>query len=171
MANPRRAATIRTSIAAMQADFGPKITHYNSPLDKPRLYRWSVGATDTIDNVTVLGHNGGTPGRWFLVRDDTKGADLTDNDETIAVGDNFFRVLPAATPLTAQRVKTLSPTNAAAGDIVHILRQGLGAFDMLIDNGGPAAGTIFTLPASQSWWARVYFDGANWIAHSAGQLP
>ena len=121
--------------------------------------------------LTVLGHNGGTPGRWFLVRDDIKGADLTDADETLTVGGNFFRVLPASVPLTDQRVKTLSADNAVAGDIVHILRQGLGAFDLLIDNGGPAAGTIFTLPASESWWARVYFDGANWVAHSAGQMP
>ena len=121
MANPRRAATIRTSIAAMEADQGPRITHYNAPLDKPRLYRWSVGATDTIDNIAVLGHSGGTPGRWLLVRDDVKGSDLTDADESLDVGGNFFRVLPAATPLTASRTKTLSAANASAGDIIHLL--------------------------------------------------
>ena len=171
MANPRRAATIRTSIAAMQADLGPQTEHYEMPLDKPRLYRWVVGSSATADSIAVLTHNGGTSGRWLLVRDVTLGANLTNADETLTVGGNFFRVLPAATPLTASRTKTLSTTNAAAGDVIHITRLGLGAFTMLIVNGGPGAGTLFTLPVSQAWFAEAYFDGTNWAVYAAGQLP
>lgn len=171
MANPRRAATIRTSIAAMEADVGPDLTHYNIPLDKPRLYRWLVGDISTADDIAVLDHNGGTPGRWILVRDDIQGTDLTDADETLAVGGNFYRQLPSTVPLTVNRIKTLSTTNAAAGDMIHVTRLGLGAFTMAIVNGGPAAGTLFTLPISQAWWAKAYFNGTNWLAHSAGQMP
>jgi len=171
MANPRRAATIRTSIAAMEADQGPSIPHYNMPLDKPRLYRWVVADTSTADSVTVLTHIGGTSGRWLLVRDDIQGADLTDADEDVGVGGNFLRILPAATPLTVNRTKTLVTTNAAAGDIIHITRLGLGAFTMAIVNGGPAAGTLFTLPISSAWWCKAYFNGTDWLAHSAGAHP
>jgi len=171
MANPRRASTIRVSKAKMEADFGPDITHYNTPLDTPRLYKWFVGNTAAVDTLTVLGHQGGTAGRWKLVRNPTLGTDLTDADESLTVGENFFRVLPAAIPLTAARDKTLSITNAESGDMVHVLRLGLGAFVMNIVNGGPAAGTLFTLPSGQSWWAKAYFNGTDWIVHSAGQLP
>jgi hypothetical protein len=155
----------------MGADSGPAITHYNTPLDTPRLYKWFVGDTSTDDTLTVLGHQGGTMGKWKLVRDPIQGADLTDADEDLTVGENFFRVLPAATPLGASRTKTLKITNAEEGDIIHILRLGLGAFTMLIDNDGPAAGTLFTLPASETWWAKAYFNGTDWIPHSAGKLP
>ena len=171
MANPRRASTIRVSKAKMEADLGPMVTHYNTPLDTPQLYEWLVGDTSTVDNLTVLGHQGGTAGRWKLVRTPVLGADLTDADESLTVGGNFFRVLPAATPLTASRAKTLSTTNAASGDMIHILRLGLGAFTMTVVNGGPAAGTLFTLPSGQSWWAKAYFNGTDWVVHSAGQLP
>ena len=171
MANPRRASTIRVSKAKMEADLRPMVTHYNTPLDTPQLYQWLVGDTSTVDNLTDLGHQRGTAGRWKLVRTPVLGADLTDADESLTVGGNFFRVLPAATPLTASRAKTLSTTNAASGDMIHILRLGLGAFTMTIVNGGPAAGTLFTLPSGQSWWAKAYFNGTDWVVHSAGQLP
>lgn len=171
MANPRRASTIRVSKAKMEADLGPDITHYNTPLDTPRLYQWLVGDVSTLDSLTILGHQGGTLGRWKLVRNPVQGTDLTDADQALTVGENFFRVLPAASPLTAAREKTLSTVNAEAGDIIHVLRLGLGAFTMDIVNGGPGAGTLFSLPASQSWWAKSYFNGIDWVAHSAGQLP
>jgi hypothetical protein len=171
MANPRRASTVRVSKAKMAADLGPYVTHYNTPLDTPVLYKWFVGDVSTIDNLTVLGHQGGTVGRWKLVRTPLLGTDLTDADENLTVGGNFFRVLPAAIPLTAARGKTLLTTNAEAGDAIHILRLGLGAFALNIINDGPAAGTLFALPSGQSWWAKSYFDGTDWIAHSAGQLP
>lgn len=171
MANPRRASTIRFSRAKMAADLGPDVTHYNTPLDTPRLYRWLVGDSSTVDGLTILGHQGGTVGRWKLVRDDVLGADLTDADETLSVGGNFFRTLQTAVPLNAAREKTLSVTNAEAGDVMHILRLGLGAFTLSIVNAGPAANTIFVLPSGQSWWAKSYFNGTDWVAHSAGQLP
>jgi hypothetical protein len=155
----------------MEADLGPMVAHYNTPLDTPRLYQWLVGDTSATDTLTVLGHQGGTAGRWKLVRDSILGADLTDADENITVGENFFRTLPAAVPLNAARDKTLLTTNAESGDMIHVLRIGLGPFTMGIVNGGPSAGTIYTLPAGQSWWAKAYFNGTNWVAHSAGQMP
>jgi len=171
MANPTRAATIRFDRAAMEADPGPQITHYNMPLDYPRLYEWIPGDTTTSDGLAVLTHSGGTIGRWHLIRGDIQGVNLTDADETLVVGGNFFRVLPAAVPLTVNRVKTLATTNAAVGDEIHINRIGLGAFTLAIANGGAGAGTIYTLPAGQSWWAKAYFNGTDWVAHSAGQNP
>jgi len=161
MANPRRASTIRVSKAKMEADFGPNITHYNTPLDTPRLYQWLVGDVSTLDSLTILGHQGGTLGRWKLVRNPVQGTDLTDADQSLTVGENFFRVLPAASPLTAAREKTLSTVNAEAGDIIHVLRLGLGAFTMDIVNGGPGAGTLFSLPASQSRWAQYHYKKKN----------
>jgi len=168
---PRRAATIITSKALLESSTGPNIPEYNIPLDTPRLYRWAVGSTATDDNLTVLSASGGTAGRHILVRDSIKGDDLTNADETLTVAGNFFRMLPATTTLTASRTKTLSTTNAAAGDIIHITRLGLGAFTMLIVNGGAGAGTLFTLPSGAAWWAKAYFDGTNWLAHSAGAMP
>lgn len=154
----------------MSNDLGPHIPHYNSPLDFPFLYEWIPGNTATADNVAVLSHNGGTVGRWHLVRANVLGANLTDANENLTVGGNFFRVLPAAT-LTASRTKTAQTTNAAAGDVIHVLRLDTTANTLIIANGGLGGGTIYTLPASQSWWAKIYFDGTNWIAHSAGQNP
>jgi hypothetical protein len=170
MANPRRASTIRKNKDAMGTDFGPQITHYNTPLDTPYLYKWFVGDSSTTDGLTVLGHQGGTAGRWHLVRNPTLGADLVDGNEVLTVGQNFFRTLPAAT-LTGGSDKTLSTDNAASGDVIHILRLDTTANTVAIINSGPAAGTLFTLPASQAWWARSYFNGTDWVPHSAGQLP
>lgn len=171
MAYPRRAATIMTSKALMSASPGPSIPEYNIPLDTPRPYRWVVASAATADTLTVLAATGGTDGRWVLTRENIKGTNLTNADETLTVGGNFYRQLPALVPLTVNRVKTLSTTNAAAGDMIHITRLGLGAFTLAVVNGGPAAGTLFTLPISVAWWCKAYFDGTNWLAHSAGQMP
>jgi hypothetical protein len=171
VANPDRSITIKNSVAAMDAAMGPAITHYNMPLDMPALFKWIVGDTTTADDVTVISHQGGTPGRWHRVRLPIKGADLTDADEDVGVGGNYWRVLPAATPLTDNRIKTLVTTNAAEGDLITITRLGLGSYTMAIANGGAGAGTLFTLPSGAAWWCRAYFDGTDWLAHSAGALP
>ena len=114
---------------------------------------------------------GGVVGRWIRVRMPLQGDDLTDAAEDVGVGGNYWRVLPAATPLTASRTKTLITSNAARGDIITITRLGLGNYTMLVVNGGAGAGTLFTLPANEAWWCKSYFDGTNWLAHSAGQMP
>jgi len=170
MANPRRAATIRTSVAAMEADIGPAIQHFNVPLDMPALYKFVVGDTSTADSVAVLGHNGGTAGKWIRVRMPLAGANLTNADATIQVGGNYWRVLPAAT-LTANRQLTLGTTNAAAGDVITITRLDAEAFTYAVLNGGPAAGTLVTLPVSVKAFADFYFDGTDWLLMRAAQMP
>ncbi len=62
-----RAITVRVSRADMAARRGPLVPHYNLPLDYPRVYQWVVGAVDTIDGVTVIGHSGGAVGRWKVL--------------------------------------------------------------------------------------------------------
>ena len=170
MANPRRAATIRTSVAAIEADVGPEVEHYNVPLDMPALFRFVVGSSDTADSVAVLSHNGGTAGRWLRVRLPIKGSDLTDADATIQVGGNYWRVLPAAT-LSANRQLTLGTTNAAAGDQITITRQDVGAFTYAVVNGGAGAGTLVTLPVSKAAFADFYYDGTNWLLVRAATMP
>lgn len=154
----------------MAADVGPAIEEYNVPLDYPALYKWIVGNTATADSVAVIAHNGGTVGRWHLVRLPVKGADLGDASVTLTVGGNRWRRIPAAT-LGANRILTLGTANAAAGDMLTVTRLDTGAFTVAINNGGPAAGTLTTLPVSARWWAAFYFDGTNWLLHSAGQMP
>jgi hypothetical protein len=99
MANARRAIEIYLTIAAIEADSGPMVSHYAVPLDYPRLYKWWIANTSTVDHVTVLGHTGGTAGRWLQVRCDDRGANLTDADATIGVDGKPVRYLPAATAL------------------------------------------------------------------------
>ncbi|MFQ5425417.1 MAG: hypothetical protein ACE5F9_15740 [Phycisphaerae bacterium] len=157
-------------MAAIQADVGPMVEHYNVPLDMPALYRFAVGDTSTADGVAVLSHNGGTAGRWLRVRLPIKGSDLTDADATIQVGGNYWRVLPAAT-LSANRQLTLGTTNAAAGDIVTVTRLDMTANTYAIVNGGPAAGTLVTLAVSVKAFADLYFDGTDWLLMRAAAMP
>jgi hypothetical protein len=171
MARDLRAPTIMQSASQIASLVGAQTERYSIPLDIPALYKWVIGDVSTADGITVLTHQGGIVGRWKRVRLNVKGADLTDANESIGVGGNFLRFLPAATPLTVNRTKTLVTTNAEAGDEINVTRLGLGNFTMAIVNGGPAAGTLFTLPANEAWWCKAYFDGTNWLAHSAGKLP
>lgn len=156
------------SIAAIEADRGPDVEKYAVPLDAPRLYKWIVGSSDTADSVTVLSHMGGTAGRWKLQRVTDKGANLTDADVTITIAQGTWRTLP--TILSANRVCTLGTTNAAAGDMIELTRLDAGAFTYAVVNGGVGAGTLVTLPISQRWWARFYFDGTNWLRRAESQL-
>lgn len=158
------------SVAAIDADPGPPIEHYALPLDLGALFRFVPGSSLTADNITVIDQTGGIPGRWLRVRRPDKGDDLGDADVTITVSGNFWRRIPTAT-LTTKRTITLGTTNAAAGDKVTITRLDTTANEVDIVNGGPAAGTLATLPVSEAWWITNEFDGTNWLLHSAGKLP
>jgi len=168
MAYPRLAATIRDTIAAIAADFGPPIARYAIPLDFARLFRFVPGSTATADSRTVIGATGGTAGRWLLVRVNDRGADLADANATIGVGGNFWRVLPAAT-LTDDRTITLATTNAAAGDVLEVTRLDATGNALTFVNGGAGAGTLLVLSAAGS--ARFAFDGTNWSLRSASATP
>lgn len=154
----------------MLADPGPQIEHYNTPLDSPVVYRWVVNDVSTADALNIIGHAGGSEGRWIRQREDIAGAALTDADVNIAIAGNRFRTLPAAT-LSSSRVGTLVTTGAVAGDIITITRLDTGAFTYTLANGGAGGGNVLVLPISEAWFADVYFDGTNWIAMRAGQLP
>ena len=167
--DPPRAPVFRPTIAVLEASSGNSKPHYAIPLDFPLTYKWVPGSTTADDNVTSLSHQGGTVGRWILIRVDIKGDDLTDAAENIGVGGKFKRVQSAT--LTASRIKTLVTTNAEAGDIIRILRLDSGAFTMVIVNGGSGGGTLFTLPAGEQWFADSYFNGTDWEVHGAGKLP
>lgn len=169
MANPRRSATVMQSIAAIEADRGPDLEKYAVPLDSPRMFKWVVGNTDTADSFVTLAHTSGTTGRWLDVPCPDKGSDLTDASVTITVGQKFWRVLPAAT-LTANRTITLGTTNARAGHTLELTRLDSTAFTLAIVNGGPLAGTLVTLPASERWWAKFYFNGADWVRRAEAKL-
>lgn len=169
MANPRRAPTVMASVAAVAADQGPLLEHYAIPLDQPSLYRWIVGDSSTVNGETVLGHTGGTVGRWLRVRPQLLGANLTNAPATIYAGEKAWRRLPAGT-LTANRVLTLGTTGASAGDTITVTRLDVSAWTYAVVNGGAGAGTLITLPASQKWFADFYFDGTDWLLVRAGQM-
>ncbi len=170
MANPRRAATIRLGSTYMASDRGPQVPHYNMPLNMPALYKWVPGSTATVDGVMVLGHSGGTSGRWIRARMQLQGDDLGDGNATIQVGGNLWRVLPAGTLSTNSQL-TLGTTNAAEGDIITITRLDIGAYTYAVVNGGPAAGTLTTFPVSTKAFGDFYFNGTNWTPQRAAVMP
>lgn len=170
MATARYAPTVIASIATIQASPGPLVEKVWMALGKlSRLYRWAYGSAATTDGVTVLAGSGGAEGRWILQRTPDKGANLTDADATIQVGEEFWRAMPVAT-LTANRAITLGTTNAAEGDILEITRLDVGAYTLAIINGGAGAGTLITMPVSSRYWAAFYFDGTNWSLRRGGAM-
>lgn len=174
MANPRRTATIMSTVAAIEADPGPAIAHYAIPLDRPALYRFSVGDSTTVNHTTVLGCNGGTSGRWLQVSSfpnpNDLGANLTNADVSITLAQGRTRKLPSV-PLTANHTCTLLTTDAGPGDELTLVMLDVSAWTYAIINGGVGAGTLFTKAAGQKWFADFAFDGTNWWLKRAGQLP
>ena len=166
---PRLAAIVRASVAAMQADLATPTERYAIPLDVPALFRWAVGSILADDGWTVIVPTASSnySGAWLRIREADKGADLTAATATLTVGGKRWRRIPAAT-LTANQSIALSTTNAAAGDWIHVSREDVGAYTVALTNGGPAAGTVVTLPISAKAWALVYFDGTNWLHRASG---
>ena len=103
-----------------------------------------------------------------LVAIDRVGANLTDADQTLLASEGVIRVLPAVT-LTVNRIKTLGTAGDYNGAKITIVRNDSEAFTMAIVNGGPGAGTLFTFPVSQLWFADFQSDGTDWIRVRSGQ--
>lgn len=162
-------AVVYATAVSLAADPGPSTsTRYAVVLDLgARVFSWSLGNTDTIDSVTCIGHNGGSIGRWKVIRDRNWGADLADAAATIYPSGKEVRVLPAAT-LTANRILTLGTTSAAADDELWLVRNDTSAFTFTISNGGAGAGTVAVMPVSVRAWCRVKFDGTNWVHIGSG---
>lgn len=171
MPERRLAPTIYSTAAYLGTQFGPLIPHYAVPLDLGELFRWVPDSALVPDDVAVIGYQGGSAGAWQRVRRPDQGADLTGlatGNMTLTVGGRGWRVIPTGT-LAANRAITLATTNAEAGDTIEITRLDVGAFTVALVNGGPAAGTLCTLPVSARSWARLYFNGDNWL-HRASAL-
>jgi hypothetical protein len=167
MAYPRLAATIRSTLAALRADQGPALERYAISLDRPRLFRWAVGSLLAHDAwTTIVPVGGGTAGAWLEVREDDKGADVLQTDTVLAVGGKRWRRI-AAGALSANLSLTLSTANAAAGDLLEVTRLDVGAYTAALVNGGPAAGTLVTLPVSARSRAVFFFDGTNWLLRAS----
>jgi hypothetical protein len=172
MPEDRRAVFARSTAAVVASEIGPELPHYVLPLDLGEIFRWVPGSELTPDGVAVLGYQGGSPGAWVRVRRPDKGDHLTglaSGNVTITVGEHWWRVIPAGT-LTANRQVTLGITNASAGDTLDITRLDVGAYTVALVNGGPATGTLCTMPVAARAWARLYFDGDNWLHRASGLM-
>lgn len=157
-----KAITVRASIADMRNRRGPSVAHYNMPLDRGRAFRFVEGSllVDT-NGVAVIGTNGqGTDGKWLLVREPIKGADLADlASQTITVAGDFWRTIPV---IGQTSTITLGTTNAEEGDRIEITRTDASAFTLAIINGGTGAGTLVTFPTSLPGSGEFYFNGTDW---------
>ena len=154
----------------MLASPGPRVPHYNLPLDLPFLFEWVVGSLLTADNEVVIGHTGGTPGKWERVRYDPRGDDLVDSNAAIGIGGKQWRVLPTGT-LTGNSILTLNTTNAKLGDTILVTRLDATANTYAVSNGGAGGGTIITFRTNVPAWAEFYYDGTNWIMMKAADIP
>ncbi len=159
----------------MAADLGFEVPRYAVPLDRPVLYKWVPGNTDSANNLDTIAHSGGTTGRWKQVGilpgvTADKGTNLTDANQTLTWSNTTaWFAIPTATQ-TANRTKTLSASGVTAGARVEITRLDTTAFTTAIVNGGAGAGTIFTFPGGIQYWAMFYFDGTDWSLRAAGAL-
>jgi hypothetical protein len=97
------------------------------------------------------------------------GTDLTDTaTQTIQISGGSWRKLPL---LGQGGALTLSAVGAAAGDQITITRSDTHAFTYDIINGGPGAGTLFTMPVSKAAFVDVQFDGTNWALKKFAVAP
>ena len=168
----RRAATIMTNVAAMAADRGPAIVHHNIPQDAPVLFSWVPGSTATADNINVISHTGGTPGRWIRQREDIQGDDFsaTASVSFVTIAKGRFRVLPATSPMTTVDSKWwFYNTGAVAGDIITVARLGLGTKTVTVQDHDE--NVLAILAPDEPRWFAAYFDGDGWIPHSGGSFP
>lgn len=139
-----------------------------------------TGANGTIgvDGVTgPTGANGNgftTPDAGGLVPTSTgagwvylgpvQGADLSNVDETLTIaGGNVRYVQSGALSYVdgGTRIKTLSTSGAADGDMIEIRRLDTSAETIQIANGGTYAGTLYTFPASVRRAASFRFNGTS----------
>lgn len=94
------------------------------------------------------------------------GTALTDGDENVSVAGGAWRTIPT---LTGNRTKTLVTTGSPkAGDQITITRTSTAANTVAIVNGGPGAGTLYTMVVSKVAFVKVQFDGTNWALREVG---
>lgn len=170
-----RTAEIYTTAAVLAAAPGPRIPHYAICLDTALLYKWLPGDTTTADGYAVLGHVSGYAGRWHRVVPDDRGADLTDDDESVYLADKPIRYVPAATYTKNHEllVRTnlssgASSVSCSDGDRISIVRLDTTAYTLRINC--EVLGTIITLPVSEAWFVDLRFEGTGWTLLRAGKM-
>ena len=168
MAPPRRALTVRASVANMRSSPGPVEAEYALPLDLPAAFRFVVGSTLVDDGRAVIGCSDSS-GAWLRVYDADKGADITAADTALSVGDGAWRTIPVGA-LVLDLPLTLSTTNARPGATIEVTRLDVGSAVVPISNGGIAGGTLVTLPHTARSFALFYFNGINWELRRSGLL-
>jgi len=167
---PDRTFDIVATVAELRARPGTYLARYAWVLELGTPFRWVLNSTATNDGRTVITSLvGGFQGAWLRCRTPDAGADLGDADATLTVGGGFWYTLPAAT-LTANRVVTLDPTNAEAGDPIEVTRLDTTAYTLTVVNGGPASGTLFTMPVSARSFALAYFNGSDFVPRRSGLM-
>lgn len=92
-----------------------------------------------------------------------KATNIADSNATLDVGTASEFVIPPST-LSMNRTGTLSPSTGspAVNQAVVITRRDVTANTYAVVNGGPAAGTMYTFPASKMFQATFIFDGTDW---------
>jgi hypothetical protein len=158
-----QAVRIYPSLDAMRSAPGPAVPHYALPLDAAgAVYRWASSSSAAEDSWTVIvPTGGGFSGAWIRMREDSLGEPIT-GTATLTVGGRQRRRIAAAA-LSASATLTLSTVGAVAGDTIAVTRLDVGAYTVAFVNGGPAAGTLATMPISARAFVRVYFDGTDWV--------
>lgn len=158
-----QAIRIYPSLAALRSAPGPAVPHYALPLDAAGApYRWAPSSPALEDTWTIIvPTGGGFPGAWIRMREDSLGEPIT-GTATLTVGGRPRRRIAAAA-LSASATLTLSTLGAVAGDWIAVTRLDVGAYTVALVNGGPAAGTLATMPVSARAYVRAYFDGVNWL--------
>lgn len=152
------AAGIYLARSALRSARSPLIQRYARVLGVPGFFRWVAG-DNTPDNEWTSFRTGTDDGAWVLCREDDRGADLVDADETIDVAGGPWRVLPAGT-LSAPCTKTLSTVGAVAGDRLLVTRLDVSANAVTL---GP-----LTMPAGQRSWALFAFSRGAWVLRASG---
>jgi hypothetical protein len=124
---------------------------------------------DYTDRLRVIGGDVDPSSLGAGCRAPTAGPDLSDAAVTITIDQGAVRRLPAAT-LSGNRVVTLGTTNAAARQVLRIVRDDATANTLTIANGGGGGGNVVVLPASKTGFCEAVFDGTDWKLYGCGAI-
>lgn len=127
------------------------------------------GAGTIVDNECEWHRHGTATAQWAVDVTMFEGTHLTDADATISVGASSVngnkRTLHVA--LTANRTIRIASTGAVKGEVLEIVRLGLGAFTLTVLDDVSGA-TLYTFPVSQARGADFKWDGTNWQGPATG---
>jgi hypothetical protein len=88
------------------------------------------------------------------------GTNLTDGNATITVAQRY--VLPASTLSTDRTLTITPPATVGAGFLIEVGTQGSGN-DYLINNGGPGAGTLYTVVGATRFAVWAVSNGTDML--------